>query len=79
MNWNVETKQKTTSQIPLSISLSEEEQNIINTFKEKQSLHIDEICYATNYTVSQTSSYLLQLEFSNLIKSLPGKMYRLNR
>lgn len=78
MNWNVETKQKTTSQIPLSISLSEEEQHIINAFKEKQSLHIDEICYATNYTVSQTSSYLLQLEFSNLIKSLPGKMYRLN-
>lgn len=79
MNWNTEVKQKSSSQIPLSISLSEEEQHIINAFKEKQSLHIDEICYATNFTVSQTSSHLLQLEFSNIIKSLPGKMYRLNR
>jgi DNA processing protein len=79
MNWNLNLKQKPSSQIPLSISLSEEEQQIMNAFKEKQSLHIDEICYATNFTVSQTSSYLLQLEFSNIIKSLPGKMYRLNR
>ena len=49
------------------------------SFENKNQLHVDEICYATNFTISKTSTYLLQLEFSNVIKSLPGKIYQLNR
>lgn len=79
MNWNEEAKKKKTAQIPLLLDLSPEEQLIINTFEGKNQLHVDEICYATNFTISKTSSYLLQLEFSNIIKSLPGKVYQLIR
>ncbi|MCD6019660.1 MAG: protecting protein DprA [Bacteroidetes bacterium] len=79
MNWNEEVKKKKTTQIPLLIDLSPEEQLIINAFESKNQLHVDEICYATNFTISKTSTYLLQLEFSNVIKSLPGKIYQLNR
>lgn len=79
MNWNIETSKKTSQQIPLLLNLTEEEQVLVNAFANKQAMHIDELCYATNFTISKTSSYLLQLEFSNIIKSLPGKMYQLNQ
>lgn len=62
-------------QLPLLISLSDDEQKIANTFATKKQLHLDEICYASEMTVSNVSTLLLQLEFSNLIKSKPGKMY----
>lgn len=80
MNWNepIKTK-KAQSQIPLLLNLSDEEQAIMEAFGDKPQLHIDEICYSTNLPISKTSSYLLQLEFSNIIKSLPGKMYQLNQ
>lgn len=79
MNWNQESKKKTSTQIPLHINLSSEEQIIVNAFINKPQLHVDEICYATNFPISKTSTHLLQLEFSNVIKSLPGKIYQLNR
>jgi DNA processing protein len=78
MNWNNDVKKKKSQQIPLLLDLTIDEQIIVNAFDNKNQLHIDEICYATNFPISKTSSYLLQLEFSNVIKSLPGKMYQLN-
>lgn len=79
MNWDNEPKKgkSKTIQIPLLLNLNEEEQIIVNAFDAKSQLHVDEICYATNFPISKTSAYLLQLEFSNVIKSLPGKMYQL--
>lgn len=78
MNWKEEVKKKASQQVPLLISLSAEEQQIVAAFEQKNQLHVDEICYATNFPISKTSSCLLQLEFSNIVKSLPGKMYQLN-
>lgn len=78
MNWNETLVKKKTTQIPLTIHLSSEEQMIVDVFKNKQQLHVDEISYATNFSISKISTHLLQLEFSNVIKSLPGKMYQLN-
>lgn len=78
MNWNEEIKKKKSPQIPLMINLSLDEQMIVNAFKNKPQLHVDEICYATKFSISKTSTHLLQLEFSNIIKSLPGKIYQLN-
>jgi DNA processing protein len=80
MNWNEEIKkQNKQTQIPLLLNLSDEEQIIVNAFSSKNKLHIDEICHTINLPISKTSSYLLQLEFSNIVKSLPGKMYELNQ
>ncbi|MDZ4665144.1 MAG: DNA-processing protein DprA [Bacteroidota bacterium] len=62
-------------QMPLLISLSEEEQKIAKTFAQKKQLSLDEICYVSEMSVSAVSTLLLQLEFSNLIKSKPGKVY----
>ena len=79
MNWNEAQKKKKHNQIPMLLNLSPEEQLIIDAFAANDKLHVDEICSSTNFPISKTSSYLLQLEFSNVIKSLPGKMYQLNR
>lgn len=78
MNWSFDSlkhQKKNKKQMPLLLSLSEEEQKIANVFASKKQLHIDEICYASNMSVSAVSTLLLQLEFNNLIKSKPGKVY----
>lgn len=76
MQWEDRTLPKTkTTQIPLLINLSEEEQLIATAFKTKNPLQIDELCYLSNMPVSKAAGLLLQMEFSNLIKSKPGKIY----
>lgn len=77
MNWGFDdSPQKSKKkQIPLLINLSEAEQKIAKTFNQKKQLSLDEICYASEMSVSAVSTLLLQLEFSNLIKSKPGKVY----
>ena len=77
MNWNNDKPKTKTTQLPLMLSLTNEEQLIVDAFTSKNELHIDEICYVTNYSVSKVSSILLQLEFTNVLKSLPGKIYKL--
>lgn len=79
MGWNtaLQNKKKETPQIPLLLNLNEEEQKIINAFTNKKQVHMDEISYSSSFPVSKVSSLLLQLEFSNVIKSHPGKMYSL--
>lgn len=75
MNWKDEKAEKTPAQIPLMIGLSEEERRVMNAFSEKKTLHIDELCHTVDQPVSRVSAMLLQLEFSNLVRSKPGKMY----
>ena len=80
MNWQTtETKRKKTMQIPLLLNLTEQEQMIVDAIKEKDAVHVDEICYKSGFTTSEAAGLLLQLEFSNIIKSLPGKLYALNQ
>jgi len=62
-------------QMPLLISLSDDEQKIVKVFSHKKQLQLDEICYASEMSVSAVSTLLLQLEFNNLIKSRSGKLY----
>lgn len=76
MNWVSEPQKKPKKkQMPLLISLTEEEQKIAGVFANKKQLHLDEICYASDMSVSAVSTLLLQLEFNNLVKSKPGKVY----
>lgn len=76
MQWQKEDKAiSKTKQIPLLINLSDEEKLIVGLLSEKKSVHIDEICQATKLPVSKVAGLLLQLEFSNLVKNKPGKMF----
>jgi DNA processing protein len=76
MQWQKEAKKIVgTRQIPLQLNLNEEERTIMNLFVQKKSVHVDEVCQATQLPVSRVSALLLQLEFSNLVRSRPGKLY----
>ena len=79
MGWedNKKSKMKESKQIPLMLNLSEDEQKIIDAFGKKKQMHMDEIGHASNFPISKVAATLLQLEFSNLIKSHPGKMFSL--
>jgi DNA processing protein len=76
MQWKpVEKIPPATRQMPLLLNLGEEERSVIGLFELKPLIHIDEICQATQQPVSRVSGVLLQLEFSNLIRARPGKLY----
>jgi DNA processing protein len=75
MNWNKEEPAKKSAQLPLLLNLTEEEKSLMNLFASSKAIHIDELCNKLSQPVSKISATLLNLEFSNLIKSKPGKMY----
>jgi len=79
MGWEqTDTKKNKSKQFILPINLTEDETMLISLIKDAPSIHIDEICAKLQLTPGKASGILLQLEFSNLIKSLPGKLYTLN-
>ncbi len=78
MNWSVETPE--TKKIkPTSLELSQfehDEQTIIKVLQEKNApVMIDELTIKTSLSPSILASLLLTLEFKNVVKSLPGKMF----
>ena len=78
LSWDVETKKPRQTQPKLFSDLSGEEELIVNLLKEKKGIHIDELSIASKLSMGKTASLLLNLEFSGVIKSLPGKVYELN-
>ena len=55
----------------------EEEKSILMHLQEKGESEIDQISYATEIPLGILSSKLLSLEFEGIVKSLPGKKYKL--
>jgi len=78
MNWDVESKKQKHTQQELFAHLSNEEETLVNILKQKEKAHVDDISHASGLPMSKTTALLLNLEFSGVIKSLPGKMYMLN-
>ncbi|UXP31871.1 DNA-processing protein DprA [Reichenbachiella agarivorans] len=79
LNWTPGKKQPKQTVFDLSI-YSEEEQRIITVLSSfTKGLHLDELCWKSQLSINQTVSLLLNLEFSGLIESLPGKQYKLTK
>jgi DNA processing protein len=76
MNWNKEGKPKAV-QKQLFINFSPEEQKIVDVLNGRDSVHADELFHQTALPNSILAATLLQLEMQGLIKSLPGKLYRM--
>ncbi|MBU2913797.1 DNA-processing protein DprA [Reichenbachiella agariperforans] len=77
MNWTPGDKEKPKAVLDLS-TFTSEEQRILTVLSEfKKGVHLDELCWKTQLTINQVVTMLLNLEFSGLIESLPGKQYRL--
>jgi DNA processing protein len=80
MNWSTENPE--TKKIkPFAIDLSQfeaDEQMVIKVLQEKNApVMIDELTIKTSLSPSLLASLLLTLEFKNIVKSLPGKMFSL--
>lgn len=78
MGWEQIKKRTAPQQKKLFIELNPEEEILVNLLKEKNTVNVDDLCLLAKMPMSKVSSLLLTLEFSGIIKSLPGKMYRLN-
>lgn len=76
LGWNTK-KSKPKKQKELFITLSSEEQVLVDILKEKETAHIDEIFLRSGLTSSTVAAAMLNLEFQNVVASLPGKMYKL--
>ena len=64
-------------QVELFPILSEKETIIVDIIKEKGTIHVDNISELTGIKVSELSALLLNLEFSNVIRSIKGNQYLL--
>ncbi len=80
MGWGKESakKKKAPLQKELFITLSNEEQAIVDKLKDKESLHIDILAKELNLPTYQLFSTLLDLEMRGLIQNHPGNLYTLN-
>ena len=76
LGWNTK-KAKPKRQKELFITLSKDEQLLVDVLKQKDLVHIDEIFLKSGLTSSTVAAAMLNLEFQNVIASLPGKMYKL--
>jgi DNA processing protein len=68
----------TNTQKQLFTDLTDEEELLVNIIRDKESIAIDDLCLIAELAMSKTSALLLNLEFSGIVKSLPGKIYKLN-
>ncbi len=75
MRWDVDTK-VVAKQMRMFRDFSEEEQKVIDVFKDKTIVHLDEIIVATLMSAPKIASILLSLEFDGILTALPGKRYQ---
>ncbi len=76
MGW-LNTKVKPKPQKELFITFTAHEQLLVNIIKEKDTIHVDELFLKSGLTSSTVAAAMLNLEFENIIVSMPGKMYKM--
>ncbi|MDP4210074.1 MAG: DNA-processing protein DprA [Bacteroidota bacterium] len=79
LGWESPLNASAPKQTELFVEISEDEQRIVQTLRESGELPIDLICIHVDMPVSKVSALLLNLEFAGMVRSLPGKVYRLTR
>ena len=79
LGWESPHKAAVPKQTELFVELSEEEKMIVALLRESGEFPLDLISMRLNMPVSRVSAMLLNLEFAGMVRSLPGKIYRLTR
>jgi DNA processing protein len=78
MEWEPRAKKKAAVQNTLFTELLPEEQLLVNIIKAQGKADIDTLCFQGNILPHKASTILLNLEFSGVVRALPGKVYALN-
>jgi DNA processing protein len=76
MNWTGAKKNNVLQQ-QLFVHLGPDEQLLVDILRKKEVTHSDEMLHLSGFNSSVLASTLLQLEMQGLVKSLPGKNYKL--
>jgi DNA processing protein len=76
MGWEAE-KIVDNQQQQLFIELSDEQKSITKLLSQKGKLAIDDLSLQAKLPMSKTAVLLLELEFNGVVKSFPGKLYKL--
>jgi DNA processing protein len=76
LGWDMK-KQNRPLQQKLFKELTEEEKKITTILDKEKEITIDMLCIKLDMPASYLSTMLLGLEFNGIIKSLPGKVYKL--
>lgn len=79
MGWCTEKKKKRTAQPELFHAFTDAEQTIIALLQEKENLHIDELQGRSGLPGSSLAAAILNLELQQIINTMPGKRYSLQR
>jgi len=77
MNWTPGDTKKD-KQASLFVELSEQEQQIVDLLRTKEEVGVDWLHHQAKIPLSELASLLLNLEFSGVIRSLPGKLYTIS-
>jgi DNA processing protein len=80
LNWDLNQQalaKKEKKDIDLS-GLNEEEKKIVFLIKESEEILIDDLSWKSQIPINKLASIILNLEFQGMVKTLPGKKFRLN-
>ncbi len=77
LGWETKEKSKPETQRKLFVELTPDENVIMQLLNANTQLDVDTISHMSKMPLSKISMALLNLEFSGILKSLPGKRYQL--
>lgn len=76
MGWKAEDT-AIPNQTRLFVDLTPEEKGLVDLLSKQEKIGIDDLALLAKLPMSKTASLLLEMEFKNVVKALPGKMYKL--
>lgn len=80
LGWERTLKEKDATsavQTQMFVDLAPDEQQLVDALREAGQIAIDELTYKLSMPASKIASILLTLELQGLVRSLPGKVYKL--
>ena len=81
MQWQVETKQpKQTTMMELMVELTATQKQLVGLLQEAEAgLHINQLVMETQLAYNLVASELVMLELDDIVKSMPGGMWRIKK
>ncbi len=76
-NLRWEKSKRLPKQPQIFLQLSEDDKKIVDVLREQELTNIDNIVYKSKLPINKVLAVLFKLEFNNVIKALPGRMYKL--
>lgn len=77
LGWDASSKTVEHKQKELFLNLNEEEEKVFNVLNNTASMHVNLLAIELNIPVTDLFFTLLELEMKNVVKALPGGVYKL--